>query len=39
MRVRASHEGAPGDAGQNDIVDVSAFSLNDSSRRRSALPM
>src|SRR5262249_26275787 len=29
MRVRASHEGAPGDAGQNDIVDVSTFALNE----------
>jgi len=28
MRMRAAHEGAPCDAGQNDIVDVSAPSLN-----------
>jgi len=29
MRMRAAHEGAPCDAGQNDIVDVSALSLNE----------
>jgi len=29
MRMRAAHEGAPCDAGQNDIVDVSALALNE----------
>ena len=29
MRMWAAHEGAPGGAGQNDIVDVAAFSLNE----------